>query len=101
VIYDLLVNCKDPKPSRNVFQIATHLHVCLGTQLKIVIQYVTHVQCNPVSRSTNHYCNGNATMCSACIAEQSVTVNNIKILSVAEKKLFCSEFISPAKINHT
>ena len=46
-------------------------------------------------RSRNHCCSGKATMHSLCIAEVHVTVNCIKILSVAQQ-CFCGEFMSPA-----
>jgi len=42
-----------------------------------------YTQSNNVEPSHNHFCNGNATMCYPCVAELHVTVNYIKMLSVA------------------
>jgi hypothetical protein len=50
-----------------------------------------------MERSRNRHCSGNATMLSVYNVELHVTVNNIKILSVAQK-CFCDEFMSPATI---
>jgi hypothetical protein len=47
--------------------------------------------------SRNYCCNGKATKSPLCTAELHVSVNNIKILSVAQQCLY-EEFISPATI---
>jgi len=50
-----------------------------------------------VARSRNRHCSGSATMLSVHNVELHVTVNDIKILSVAQK-YFYGEFMSPATI---
>jgi hypothetical protein len=47
---------------------------------------------NVVELSGDHCCNGKATITSACIVEMFVTINNIKILRVAQN-CFYGEFI--------
>jgi len=42
----------------------------------------------------DHFCSGNATMPSLCIAKLHVDVDKTKILSAAQK-CFCAEFMSP------
>ena len=51
-------------------------------------------------RSRNHFCNGNATVPSGCVAELHVTAHDIKILSVAHKR-FYGDFMLLATINGT
>jgi hypothetical protein len=52
-----------------------------------------------VARSRNHCFSGNATMHSVCIVEIHITVNNMKIFSVAQT---CSlgDLILPAATKH-
>jgi hypothetical protein len=50
-----------------------------------------------MARSLSHHCSGNAAMLSVHNVELHVTVNNIKILSVAQE-FFYDEFMSPAII---
>lgn len=50
-----------------------------------------------MARSRNRHCSGSATMLSVHNVELHVTVNDIKILSVAQK-YFYGEFMSPATI---
>jgi hypothetical protein len=54
-----------------------------------------YVQRIIVAPSRNHCCNGNTKMRSMCIVELQVTINNIKILSVAQP-CYYGEFMSPA-----
>jgi len=52
-----------------------------------------------VALSSNHCCNGKATMCSVGIVELHVIVNDIKIMDVPQQ-YFHGEFLSPATIIH-
>jgi len=54
---------------------------------------------NNVVSSRNHCCNGNPISCSVRFVELHVTVNNIKINSVAQICLYV-EFMWPATIEH-
>jgi len=67
------------------------------TAMEIRTRHALYVQCNTVTRSRNHCSSGNATMSSVCLVKLHVTVNSLKILSVAQKS-FYGDSISPAKI---
>jgi len=54
---------------------------------------------NNVVSSRNHCCNGNPIIRSARSVGLHVTVNNIKIISVAQIRLY-GEFMWPATIKH-
>ena len=54
-------------------------------------------QRNIVARFLNNFFSGNATTYSVCVVELHVTVNQLKILRVAQQR-FYEKFMSPATI---